>query len=351
MNCVLVTGGAGFIGSCLVRQLIQDGVQVVNLDRLTYAGHTHNLADIRNDAQHVFVQGEIGDRALVRELLDKHQPRAVVNLAAESHVDRSIARPTPFLHTNVVGTFSLLETVYDYWRDRAASREDFRFLQVSTDEVFGAATATDDPRGEDSAYRPTSPYSASKAAADHFVRAFGHTYGLPMLVTHCSNNYGPYQFPEKLIPVMVLSALEGKPLPVYGDGRQIRDWLFVEDHCRALRMVLERGQVGETYNIGGNCEVPNIDLVRDICRIVDCLRPELPHTPCEQLIQHVADRPGHDFRYALDISKIREELGWRPRQEFQAGLRLTVEWYLDHPSWVQQVVANAALSSDGEVSR
>jgi dTDP-glucose 4,6-dehydratase len=286
---------------------------------------------------HTFVQGDIGDRDLVRKLLDKHRPRAIINLAAESHVDRSIDGPEAFVETNVVGTFRLLDVTRHWWRELPqADRDAFRFLHVSTDEVYGSLGPTG-AFTETSPYAPNSPYSASKAASDYFVRAYHHTYGLPVVTTNCSNNYGPCQFPEKLIPLMILNALEGKPLPVYGDGRNVRDWLFVEDHCEALQTVLERGTLGETYNIGGNNEQANIDLVRAVCQLVDELRPDLPHRPCESLITYVQDRPGHDRRYAIDASKITRELGWRPRQDAKSGLRLTVEWYLNHPEWVEHV--------------
>ena len=340
---ILVTGGAGFIGGCLVRQRLADPRQhrIVNLDKLTYAGNPDSLDPVRDDPRHVFVHGDIGDRALVGRLLREHAPSAVVNFAAETHVDRSIDGPRAVLDTNVVGTFELLTAALDYWRslDRAG-RDAFRFLHVSTDEVYGSLG----PEGkftEQTAYDPHSPYSASKAAADHFVRAFRDTYGLPTLVTNCSNNYGPYQFPEKLIPVVTLNALEGKPLPVYGDGRNVRDWLFVDDHVRALWRVLEAGRPGETYNIGGGCERTNLEVVEAICRAVDEYHPGLPHSPCRALIEFVADRPGHDRRYAVATDKITAELGWRPEEDFESGLRRTVRWYLDNPRWVARAAAGA----------
>lgn len=338
MATILVTGGAGFIGSCFVRTWLAAGRgKVVNLDKLTYAGNLDSLAPVAGNASHRLVPGDIGDRELVGRLLHEHRPSAIVNFAAESHVDRSIEGPTDFVRTNVLGTAELLSAARAYWaglpeREAAA----FRFLHVSTDEVYGSLGPTG-AFSEESRYAPNSPYAASKAASDHLVRAFHHTYGLPVLTTNCSNNYGPYQFPEKLIPLMVLNALEGKPLPVYGDGQQIRDWLFVEDHCDAIRTVLQGGKVGEVYNIGGHCERANLDVVRTICEIVDRLRPDSPHAPCAKLIQYVTDRPGHDRRYAIDAGKIERQLGWRPRQNFATGLEITVRWYLDNPTWVERV--------------
>ncbi|MCL6502926.1 MAG: dTDP-glucose 4,6-dehydratase [Pirellulales bacterium] len=336
----IVTGGAGFIGSEFVRQSVLRGdVRVVTLDKLTYAGNRETLAQVWEHSQHRFVQGDIADAALVARLLEEERPQAVVHLAAETHVDRSIDGPAPFVATNVVGTVRLLEEVCRYWqRLPPGQREAFRFLHVSTDEVFG----TLGPEGrftESSPYAPRSPYAASKAAADHFARAWFHTYGLPVIVTHSSNNYGPYQYPEKLIPLMTLNALEGKPLPVYGDGRQVRDWLHVADHCEALRCILERADPGSTYLIGAGEERANIDVVRAICREVDAARPDLPHAPCESLITLVADRPGHDRRYALDTSRLRHDVGWRPRHSFAAGLAATVRWYLEHLGWVERVCA------------
>jgi dTDP-glucose 4,6-dehydratase len=338
MQTILVTGGCGFIGSCFVRQLVGErAAHVLNLDKLTYAGNLDSLGDARDHSLHTFAHGDIGDRNLISTLLHEHQPRAIVNFAAESHVDRSIDGPRQFLETNVMGTFELLQAARAYWSNlEGEERRQFRFLHVSTDEVYGSLG----PEGkftETTPYAPNSPYSASKAASDHFVRAFHHTYGFPVLTTNCSNNYGPYQFPEKLIPLMILNALEGKPLPVYGDGQNVRDWLYVEDHCRAIRRVLEAGRPGEVYNIGGNCEQTNLNVVETICRTIDELRPGLPHVPCERLIQFVTDRPGHDRRYAMDTTKISHELGWEPRENFGSGLRLTVKWYLDNEEWVESV--------------
>ena len=340
MRSILVTGGAGFIGSNFIRQwLAEERDGLVNLDKLTYAGNLDSLADVAGDARYRFVQGDIGDGRLLAQLLEEHRPRAVVNFAAETHVDRSIDGPAAFVETNVVGTFRLLEAARHFYASLSETdRADFRFLHVSTDEVFGSLG----PTGyftEESPYGPNSPYSASKAASDHFVRAYCHTYGLPVLVTNCSNNYGPYQFPEKLIPLMILNALAGKPLPVYGDGRQVRDWLYVEDHCRAIRAVLAGGATGETYNVGGDCQRTNFDVVQTICRIVDRRRPGLPHAPCRSLIQYVTDRPGHDRRYAIDASRIRDKLGWQPRENFESGMERTVAWYLDHPDWVERVTS------------
>jgi len=327
---LLVTGGAGFIGSNFVLStLAKSGEPVVNVDKLTYAGSLANLEALRGDARHVFVQGDIGDRALVRELLARHRPRAVVHLAAESHVDRSIEGPAPFVQTNVVGTFCLLEEARGYWSGLAAAdRAAFRFLHVSTDEVYGSLGPDDPAFSETTPYCPNSPYSASKAASDHLVRAYHHTYGLPALITNCSNNYGPHQFPEKLIPLMIHSALAGKPLPVYGDGQNVRDWLFVLDHCEALRTVLARGRPGEVYNIGGGAEMKNLDLVTLLCVLLDELQPRTGGSYAD-LISFVRDRPGHDRRYAIDARKIQGELGWRPAESFESGLRKTVRWHLD----------------------
>jgi dTDP-glucose 4,6-dehydratase len=336
MQTLLITGGAGFIGSCFVRRACLRGdVRIVNLDRLTYAGNPDSLP--ADSPLHQLVAGDIGDRALVRQLLETHQPAAVVNFAAESHVDRSIDGPLTFVETNVLGTCRMLEEIRVWYAGlTGAARDNFRFLHVSTDEVYGSLG----PTGlftEDTPYSPNSPYSASKAASDHFVRAYQHTYGLPVLITNCSNNYGPYQFPEKLIPLMILNALEGRPLPVYGDGLNVRDWLYVEDHCAAIETVLSRGRVGECYNVGGNNEQTNIGIVRQVCALVDRLRPGLPHAPCESLITYVRDRPGHDRRYAIDASKIQRELGWTPQQDFASGLEQTVRWYLENSVWVERV--------------
>jgi dTDP-glucose 4,6-dehydratase len=335
---VLVTGGAGFIGSNFVLDWLAGADEpVVNLDALTYAGNLHNLDALRGDARHVFVQGDIGDRDLVDRLLAEHRPRAIVNFAAESHVDRSIHGPGEFMRTNVLGTFALLEAARGYWGQiDEAARAGFRFLHVSTDEVYGSLSPGAPAFTESHPYEPNSPYSASKAASDHLVRAWHHTYGLPVLTTNCSNNYGPYHFPEKLIPLVIVNALAGKPLPVYGDGMQVRDWLYVGDHCSAIRTVLARGRVGETYNIGGWNEKHNVEIVRAICALLDELRPSAagPHA---RLITHVTDRPGHDRRYAIDARKIERELGWRPAETFDTGIRKTVQWYLDHPGWLADV--------------
>ena len=340
MRTILVTGGAGFIGSCFVRQtLAEKKALVVNLDKLTYAGNLDSLVAVDGDPSYQFVRGDIADTRLVSTLLIEHHPSAIVNFAAESHVDRSIDGPRQFVETNVLGTFELLTATRAYYESLGdEQRSAFRFLHVSTDEVYGSLGATG-KFTESTPYSPRSPYSASKAASDHFVRAFQHTYGLPTLTTNCSNNYGPYQFPEKLIPLMILNALEGKPLPVYGDGQNVRDWLFVEDHCRAIWAVLENGRVGEVYNIGGNCERTNLQVVDAICQVVDELRPGLPHAPCASLKKFVTDRPGHDRRYAIDCGKIERELGWRPLESFETGLKRTVAWYLDHERWVERVTS------------
>ena len=336
---ILVTGGAGFIGANFVLDwLARSDETVVNLDLLTYAGNRENLASLAGDARHVFVQGDIGDSSLVAQLLARHQPRAIVNFAAESHVDRSIHGPEDFVQTNIVGTFRLLEAVRAYWNSLPDSaRQGFRFLHVSTDEVYGSLGKDDPAFTETHRYAPNSPYSASKAASDHLVRAYHHTYGLPVLTTNCSNNYGPYQFPEKLIPLMVVNALAGKPLPVYGDGQQIRDWLYVADHCSAIRRVLEAGTVGEIYNIGGWNEKPNLDIVRIVCSLLDELRPRADAQAYSAQIAYVADRPGHDRRYAIDASKMASELGWKPAETFDTGIRKTVQWYLDNQDWVAHV--------------
>ena len=340
---ILVTGGAGFIGSNFVNEWISIvGEPIVNLDLLTYAGNPQNLAAIEGDERHIFVQGNIGDADLMRALLNQHCPRAIVNFAAESHVDRSIDAPRAFIDTNVVGTATLLDCVRTYWStlgedDKAA----FRFLHVSTDEVYGTLAADEAAFTERHNFAPNSPYAASKAASDHLVRAWHHTYGLPVLTTNCSNNYGPFHFPEKLIPLMIVNALAGKSLPVYGDGQQIRDWLYVTDHCTAIRRVLEAGRPGETYNIGGWNEQTNIDIVKQVCELLDELRPRADGVSYRNQITHVADRPGHDRRYAIDATKIERELGWRPAETFATGIRKTVQWYLDHPQWVADVQTSA----------
>jgi dTDP-glucose 4,6-dehydratase len=335
---ILVTGAAGFIGSNFVLDWLREvGEPVASLDKLTYAGNLQNLVDLEGDARHAFVRGDICDRELVARLLARHAPRAIVHFAAESHVDRSIHGPAGFIQTNVVGTFTLLDVARDYWNGlRAPEKDAFRFLHVSTDEVYGSLEADEPAFSEATPYSPNSPYSATKAGSDHLVHAYHHTYGLPVLTTNCSNNYGPYQFPEKLIPLMVLNALDGKPLPVYGDGSNVRDWLYVGDHCSAIRLVLARGRPGETYNVGGGAERRNLDVVKRVCAILDELRPRSTGR-YEQLIAFVTDRPGHDWRYAMDTRKIEHELGWRPRESFESGLRRTVEWYLANPAWVAAV--------------
>ncbi len=337
---ILVTGGAGFIGANFVLDWLKQSQEpVINLDKLTYAGNPENLAALRGDARHRLVQGDIGDRALVARLLAEYRPRAIVNFAAETHVDRSIHDPEDFIQTNVVGTFHLLEEVRGYWMTLPADAQAaFRFLHVSTDEVYGSLGPGDPPFTETTPYAPNSPYSASKAASDHLVRAYHRTYGLPTLTTNCSNNYGPYQFPEKLIPLMILNAVQGKPLPVYGDGMNVRDWLYVTDHCAAIREVLARGRVGETYNIGGWNEKPNLEIVRTVCALLDEMRPD-PAGPYARLITYVKDRPGHDRRYAIDASKIDRELGWKPAETFDTGIRKTVAWYLEHMDWVERVAS------------
>jgi dTDP-glucose 4,6-dehydratase len=335
---ILVTGAAGFIGSNFVLDWMREvGEPVVSLDKLTYAGNLRNLAALERDARHLFVRGDICDRAFVDALLAQHRPRAIVHFAAESHVDRSIHGPAEFIQTNVVGTFTLLEVVRGHWSGLASNEKDaFRFLHVSTDEVYGSLGPGDPAFSETTPYAPNSPYSASKAGSDHLVRAYHRTYGLPVLTTNCSNNYGPYQFPEKLIPLMVLNALDGKPLPVYGDGSNVRDWLYVGDHCAAIREVLARGRVGETYNIGGWNEQTNRDIVHRICALLDELQPSA-EGPYSRLITHVTDRPGHDRRYAIDARKIERELGWRPAETFETGIRKTVQWYLANPEWVASI--------------
>jgi len=339
---ILVTGGAGFIGSNFVLDwLAQSEEKVVNLDLLSYAGNLENLASLQGDVRHVFVQGDICDRALVDRLLAEHQPRALVHFAAESHVDRSISGPGAFMRTNIEGTYTLLEACRQYWSGLDdAAKAAFRFHHVSTDEVYGSLAPQDPAFAETKTYEPNSPYSASKAASDHLVRAWHHTYGLPVLTTNCSNNYGPYHFPEKLIPLMIVNALAGKPLPVYGDGQQIRDWLYVTDHAAAIRAVLAGGRLGETYNIGGWNEMANIDIVKTVCALLDELRPD-PVGPYSRLITYVKDRPGHDRRYAIDARKVEQELGWRPAETFASGIRKTVQWYLDHPEWVARVQSGA----------
>jgi len=340
---IFVTGGAGFIGANFVLDwLAQSEEPVVNLDKLTYAGNLESLAGLQGDARHVFVQGDIGDGALVSRLLAEHQPRAIIHFAAESHVDRSIQGAEDFIQTNILGTFRLLEAVRSYWSGlQGEAKADFRFLHVSTDEVYGSLGAGDPAFTEQHRHEPNSPYSASKAASDHLVRAWHHTHGLPVLTTNCSNNYGPYHFPEKLIPLMIVNALAGKPLPVYGDGLQVRDWLYVKDHCGAIRRVLEAGRVGETYNVGGWNEKPNIEIVHTVCALLDELSPRTDGSSYKAQITHVTDRPGHDRRYAIDARKLERELGWTPAETFDSGIRKTVQWYLDHPEWVQHVQSGA----------
>ena len=340
---ILVTGGAGFIGANFVLDWIaQQDEGVLNLDKLTYAGNLETLASLEGNPRHVFVQGDIGDSALVDKLLAEHKPRAVVNFAAESHVDRSIHGPEDFVQTNVLGTFRLLESVRGYWSGLPADEKAaFRFLHVSTDEVYGSLGPTDPAFTEQNTYEPNSPYSASKAASDHLVRAWHHTYGLPVLTTNCSNNYGPFHFPEKLIPLTIVNALAGKPLPVYGDGMQVRDWLYVKDHCSAIRRVLEAGKLGETYNVGGWNEKPNIEIVKTVCALLDELKPRADGKPYAEQISYVTDRPGHDRRYAIDARKLERELGWKPAETFETGIRKTVEWYLANGEWVHNVQSGA----------
>ena len=347
---ILVTGGAGFIGANFVLDwLAQSGEGVINLDKLTYAGNLENLATLKDNRHHIFVQGDIGDAALVGRLLAEYRPRAVINFAAESHVDRSIHGPEDFIQTNIVGTFHLLEAVRAYWQNlpspaggggaggEGTTQASFRFLHVSTDEVYGSLAKEEPAFSETHRYEPNSPYSASKAASDHLVRAYHHTYGLPVLTTNCSNNYGPYHFPEKLIPLMIVNALAGKPLPVYGDGQQIRDWLYVKDHCSAIRCVLEKGRLGEVYNVGGWNEKANLDIVHTVCALIDELAPNPLRPQSSVLITYVQDRPGHDRRYAIDARKIERELGWKPVETFETGIRKTVQWYLDNRDWVSHV--------------
>ncbi len=341
-NTILVTGGAGFIGSNFILQRMRDeSASIINLDKLTYAGNLHNLESIASNSRYEFVRGDIGDRGLVERLLGKHRPKAIVHFAAESHVDRSIRGPEDFIRTNVDGTFALLEETRAYWSALPdETRKQFRFLHVSTDEVYGSLGADDPPFRETTPYAPNSPYAASKAASDHLVRAYHHTYGLPTLTTNCSNNYGQFQFPEKLIPLMILNARDGKPLPVYGDGNNVRDWLYVEDHCEAIATVLRGGSPGETYNIGGWNEMPNIEIVRTICDLVDEMAPPGP-TSRRELITFVKDRPGHDRRYAMDARKIERELGWKPKATFKSGIRKTVRWYLENEKWTREVTSGS----------
>lgn len=340
---ILVTGGAGFIGANFVLDWLQGTDEpVLNLDKLTYAGNLENLASLQGDARHVFVQGDICNRALVEGLLRQYRPRAIVHFAAESHVDRSIHGPGAFIRTNVEGTFTLLEAARAYWSGlEGAERAAFRFHHVSTDEVYGSLAPGAAPFTESHPYEPNSPYSASKAASDHLVRAWHHTYGLPVLTSNCSNNYGPYHFPEKLIPLVIVNALAGKPLPIYGDGQQVRDWLYVGDHCAAIRRILEAGKPGETYNVGGGNEMPNVEIVRQVCALLDEFRPRADGVPYACQMTFVADRPGHDRRYAIDARKIERELGWRPAETFATGIRKTVQWYLEHPDWVARVQSGA----------
>jgi dTDP-glucose 4,6-dehydratase len=337
---ILVTGGAGFIGSNFVLDwLAQSDEPVINLDQLTYAGNLENLASLTEDSRHIFIQGDICDRALIDQLLHRYQPRAIIHFAAESHVDRSILGPGEFMRTNIDGTFCLLEAARDHWTSLDENDKNrFRFHHVSTDEVYGSLTPKEPPFTETSLYQPNSPYSASKAASDHLVRAWHHTYGLPVTTSNCSNNYGPFQFPEKLIPLMITNALAGKPLPIYGDGRQVRDWLYVTDHCTAIRRILADGRIGEVYNVGGWNEMANIDIVAQVITLLDQLRPD-PAGSYGRLITHVTDRPGHDRRYAINARKIEQELGWRPAETFVTGIRKTVEWYLDHQDWVGRVTS------------
>ena len=338
---VLVTGCAGFIGSNFVHTWLEGSKEpIVNVDKLTYAGNLSNLESVLGDACHIFVQGDIGDRALLDKLLALHHPRAIINFAAESHVDRSIHSPIEFLQTNVMGTFHLLEAARDYWTQQGRP-ESFRFLHISTDEVFGSLAPNEPGFAETHVYEPNSPYSASKASADHLVRAWHHTYDLPVLTTNCSNNYGPYHFPEKLIPLVIHNALSGKPLPIYGDGQQIRDWLYVKDHCLAIACVLDKGVVGETYNVGGNNEKTNLEVVQTICATLDQLRPLKNGKTYSDQITFVKDRPGHDRRYAIDASKIKRDLGWEPQESFESGILKTITWYLDHPEWVASITSGA----------
>jgi len=341
---ILVTGGAGFIGGNFVLDWLTDpnAEGIVNLDKLTYAGNLATLDSLKNDSRHLFIHGDIGNQELVTKLLKEHQPRAIVNFAAESHVDRSIHGPAEFVHTNIVGTFNLLECARVYWNTLDEGKKAaFRFHHVSTDEVYGSLSASDPAFTEANPYEPNSPYSASKAASDHLVRAWFHTYGFPVVTTNCSNNYGPYHFPEKLIPLVILNALNSKSLPIYGDGQQVRDWLYVGDHCSAIREVLFKGRLGETYNIGGWNEKANIDVVKTICSILDVLKPRADGRSYAEQITFVKDRPGHDRRYAIDASKIKRELGWKPKETFDSGIKKTVQWYLDNPVWIEGVVSGS----------
>lgn len=340
---ILVTGGAGFIGSNFVLDWLRHHDEpVINLDKLTYAGNQENLASLQSDPRHIFIRGDIADRALIDDILARHNPRAILNFAAESHVDRSIHGPQDFIQTNIMGTFTLLEAARGYWNTlEGAQKNGFRFLHVSTDEVYGTLEPEAAPFAETHRYEPNSPYSASKASSDHLVRAWFHTYGLPVLTTNCSNNYGPYHFPEKLIPLLIVNALAGKPLPIYGDGQQVRDWLYVTDHCSAIRRVLEAGSPGEVYNIGGWNEKTNLEIVHTVCDLLDELRPRPDSISYRQQIAHVADRPGHDRRYAIDARKIQRELGWVPAETFETGIRKTVAWYLDNAQWVENVLSGS----------
>jgi len=343
---IFVTGGAGFIGSNFILDwLKQSDEQVINLDKLTYAGNLENLASVQADSRHQFIRCDIGDTQLITKLLNKHRPRAIINFAAESHVDRSILGPTEFIQTNIVGTFNLLEAARGYWlASSGAEQANFRFLHISTDEVYGSLDALGPAFTEFSRYEPNSPYSASKASSDHLIRAYHHTYGMPVLTTNCSNNYGPYQFPEKLIPLVIHNALAGKPLPIYGDGKQVRDWLYVQDHCSAITRVLEAGMLGETYNVGGWNEKTNLDVVVQLCDILDQLNPRDDGNAYKDQISFVTDRPGHDRRYAIDASKIERELGWKPTETFETGIRKTVQWYLDNQPWVNNVTDGSYLN-------
>jgi len=342
---ILVTGGAGFIGANFVRTTLESSDEtIINLDKLTYAGNLESLQSVSQNDRHIFEKGDIADVALIDSLLSKYKPRAIVNFAAESHVDRSILGPEAFIETNIVGTFRLLEASRRYWAEMDAGKQaTFRYLQVSTDEVYGSLAPNDAAFSETNRYEPNSPYSASKASSDHLVRSYQHTYGLPTLTTNCSNNYGPFQFPEKLIPLIIHNALDGKPLPIYGDGQQIRDWLYVEDHCDAIRSVLANGRVGETYNVGGESEMTNLDVVSIVCEILDRLKPR-DKGKYFDLVTYVTDRPGHDRRYAVDISKIKSELGWTPAESFETGIEKTVRWYLDHQTWIEHIKSGEYLS-------